>query len=291
MHKTHKLQKTIVLRSLRVHFKSCERFLKTEDSFLFLPPKNYFHYFRNMKKRLFLLIVLILFVHCKNSDNNQLDAMNNIEMPQYEELRHPSSSKEVLKILIVGNSITSHGKASDIGWNHKSGMAAIQESKDYVHLLFDKLSSQYPTTNILLRYSNWSQFERSPETFSGFKSAEEYNPDIIIFQLSDNITPESSDHFCNASISFLKRFKNKFVVSPFFMNASNYVISTKIAKDSNSTFIDISSISKDKTNRASNDIRSDKSEWKVEGISQHPGNIGMINISNTIFNHVISQGR
>lgn len=240
-----------------------------------------------MKKRLFLLVVLILFVHCKNSDNNQLDAMNNIEMPQYEELIHPSSSKEVLKVLIVGNSITSHGKASDIGWNHKSGMAAIQENTDYVHLLFDKLSSHYPTKNIFLRYSNWSQFERSPETFSGFKHAEEYNPDIIIFQLSDNITPESSNHFSNASIIFLKKFKNKFVVSPFFMNTSNYGVSKKIATDSNSTFIDISSIANDKANRASNDNRPDRSEWKVEGIGAHPGNTGMKNISETIFKSII----
>lgn len=238
-----------------------------------------------MMKKLFYLLIPFILISCHKKDD--LSDMNNIQMPEYEELIHPVSSKEVLKVLIVGNSITSHGKASNIGWNHKSGMAAIQESKDYVHLLFDKLATKYRSKNIFLRFSNWSQLERSPETFSGFKSAEEYNPDIIIFQLSDNITPESSDHFSNISISFLKKFKNKFVVSPFFLNSSNYDVSKKIATDSNSTFIDISSISNDKANRASNDNRPDKSEWKVEGIGAHPGNTGMNNISETIFKSII----
>lgn len=238
-----------------------------------------------MKKILFLFISIILF-NCHKK--NQLSDMNNIEMPLYEELKYNTNSHDTLKILVLGNSITSHGIAKNIGWNHKSGMAASDIGKDYVHLLFDMMTNKYPSKNILLRYSNWSQFERNPEAFNGYATAINFNPNILIFQLSDNLTPESYDSFSKHSIDFLKSFNNKFVVSPFFMNASNYNVSREISLKSNAYFIDISNISRDKLNRAFSDSnRNDISDWKSEGISQHPGNIGMSNISKAIFNVII----
>lgn len=237
-------------------------------------------------KKLFYILIPFILITCHKKDD--LSDMNNIQMPEYEELIYKASSKEVIKVLIVGNSITSHAKAFDIGWKHKSGMAATEESRDYVHLLFSKLKTQYPNKNIYLRYSNWSQFERSPTSFSGFKSAKDFRPDILIFQLSDNLTSESNDSFSKLSVNFLESFKNKFVISPFFINSFNYNTSKNIAVESNSHFIDISAISKSKINKASNDNRTDKSEWKSNGIAEHPGNVGMINIANAIFNNIIN---
>lgn len=238
-----------------------------------------------MKKN--LLLVLFSLLSCKNPD--QLAAMNNIQMPEYEELIHTVSSKEVLKVLIVGNSITTHAIADDIGWMHKSGMAATQENKDYVHLLFDKLSTQYPHKTIFLRFSNWSQFERSPDDFSGFKTATEFNPDVLVFQLSDNTSEKTANEFGKYSIRFLKDFKcQRLVISPFFMNDFNFNLSKTIAVKSNSIFVDISSISQNKINRASNDAgQTKRAQWKSDGIGQHPGDKGMFNISEIIFKAII----
>lgn len=44
----------------------------------------------------------------------------------------------VIKVAFVGNSISLHGIAENIGWDHKSGMAASSIDNDYVHKLAKK---------------------------------------------------------------------------------------------------------------------------------------------------------
>ena len=52
------------------------------------------------------------------------------------------------RILFVGNSITQHGfnagTIADLHWDHLSGMAASDQSKDYVHLLIGELQTLMP---------------------------------------------------------------------------------------------------------------------------------------------------
>lgn len=216
-------------------------------------------------------------------------AMNNIKMPEYEEIKQKSNSKDTIKVLILGNSITSHGIAPEIGWNHKAGMAASEENKDYVHLFFNKLVTSNPQSNIIIRYSNYSVMERNPESFlnKDWQSITKFRPDKLIFQLSDNVTKDKVDAFKKSSLQLLDSFKNTsvYIVSPFFVNEDNYKVAAEIAKQTNSTFIDITSISKTDQNKAINEKNypAGKNNWIVEGIGQHPGNIGMANISNAIF--------
>ena len=47
------------------------------------------------------------------------------------------SDKPTKKILIMENSITYHGKKTEIGWNGNWGMAASKAENDYVHILYE----------------------------------------------------------------------------------------------------------------------------------------------------------
>lgn len=243
-------------------------------------------------KKIIPILFIILLTGCKKHD--PLLAMNNVKMPEYEELTHNSNSSDTLKILILGNSISSHGIAHEIGWNHKAGMAASDESKDYVHLLFKRVVISEPQKNVIVRFSNYSLMERNPESFLNkkWKSLLTFQPNKVIFQLSDNVTKDKIDSFKESSLQLLSHFKTSsiYVVSPFFVNEENYKTSKEIALNSKATFIDISDIAKSPQNKAINEKNypTDKNNWIVEGIGQHPGNIGMLNIANTIYSIITS---
>src|SRR6187399_1258250 len=73
-------------------------------------------------------------------------------------------SLPVGKVLFLGNSITLHGPAPDIGWKGNWGMAASEKHLDYVHLLVaDIAKTAGAPPRIMVR--NIAAFERGPETF------------------------------------------------------------------------------------------------------------------------------
>ena len=62
--------------------------------------------------------------------------------------------------MTLGNSITLHGPLESIGWTGNWGMAASEESKDYVHLLTKQIAEAAqgsPETMV----QNIADFERN----------------------------------------------------------------------------------------------------------------------------------
>lgn len=73
-------------------------------------------------------------------EDSQLQAMNNVFIPSFIDTCN-NKTGENFKILVIGNSLSLHAIAKDIGWNYFSGMAATSIEKDYVHLLFKKIEN------------------------------------------------------------------------------------------------------------------------------------------------------
>ena len=66
------------------------------------------------------------------------------------------------KMLFLGNSITLHGPAPEIGWTGDWGMAASAREKDYVHQLLDRVSkSSGGTPKVMVR--NIADFDKRIE--------------------------------------------------------------------------------------------------------------------------------
>jgi lysophospholipase L1-like esterase len=99
------------------------------------------------------------------------------------------SVKTFKRVLILGNSITAHGPAPDIGWNGNWGMAASKKENDFVHLLEAKFKAR--NKEVEVQYANIAgSFESKYWDFdkgalSEFK--DKFQPDLIIVRLGENI--------------------------------------------------------------------------------------------------------
>jgi len=94
------------------------------------------------------------------------------------------------RMMVIGNSIMSHGPAPDLGWTNFNGMAASAPEKDYVHLLTAKLNSLRDgvQTKMVSGGAFERQFGRGDYSVTEFlKPLQEFKPDIIFVRIGENM--------------------------------------------------------------------------------------------------------
>lgn len=93
-----------------------------------------------------------------------------------------------VRIVFIGNSITLHGAAPHIGWNHVWGMAASALEKDYVHIVTRGIEAE-TGRKADVRVRNLADFERNFKTYdySRDKDLIDFNPDYLIIALGENV--------------------------------------------------------------------------------------------------------
>lgn len=82
-----------------------------------------------------------------------------------------------VRIVFIGNSITLHEKAPQIGWHNEWGMAASAAEKDYVHLVTAEIERRLGC-KADVRVRNLADFERGFKTYD-FAQIQ----DLVDFQL------------------------------------------------------------------------------------------------------------
>lgn len=219
--------------------------------------------------------------------NEQLKSMNNVFVPEFTDTCDNKNGK-AFKILIIGNSLSYHGMAKEIGWNYISGMAATSKEKDYAHLLFNQIEKKLPTRNICLRISQFAAFERNLASFkyNSINDLVSFQPDIVIFQLGENVNIYEQNApllFQEKYIELINHFKKNrntltICTTPFFPSLIKNEIIEKVALETNSYLVDLSHLPLLNSENYAKDEKNysgDKSIWKVSGIGIHPGDIGM----------------
>lgn len=225
--------------------------------------------------------------------DESLSFMNNVKVPLFTDTSNLRAGA-AYKILILGNSLSSHGKSPEIGWMHTGGMAATSIETDYAHLLFRKIEAKL-AKRVDLRIASLAQFERhlSSFDFKRLDSLRDFNADLIIIQIGENVqlSDESSaklyqQKFTQLINSFKSNKASIICTTPFFpSNEKNLVVST-VAMQTNCFLVDLSHLSLlDSKNMAINEpnYAGDRDIWQVKGIGIHPGDLGMKNIANEIF--------
>ena len=193
------------------------------------------------------------------------------------------------RVLFLGNSITLHGPAPQIGWSGNWGMAASAPEKDYVHLLLRRLSEatgRTPDAMIL----NIADFERNYDTYdvgAALKKPLEFHAGLAIVAIGENVpafpSPEAKNRFSNAFASLLAALKKHgnptlFVRSCFWPDKAKDEVMRQACREVGGTFVDISRLIQNESHCA----RSER-KFAHAGVGAHPGDKGMEAIADAIW--------
>ena len=213
-------------------------------------------------------------------DDNTVSSENQVTLSNSSYIL--GSKEGSVKIAILGNSITRHGPKPQIDWTHDFGMAASDKDHDYVHVLFRKLTES--GKNVCFFVKQLAVWERNhEEEYNDFYTdIGEFNPDIIVFRLGENVNRQASLEVYEAAteklLDFIGHGTAKLVLTTCFWKHG-------VADDA------VRNICKKRGLEPTelNDL-GDMPEMKAiglfehSGVAAHPGDLGMENIAQRIYN-------
>lgn len=206
-----------------------------------------------------------------------------IPLPQYIDEQTSSTHSRNLRILFIGNSLTYAAKDSTMGWDHAGGMAASEKNKDFVHLLVQRLATEHQL-GIKYRIKNLSSLEQAPGQFStaNLGYLREFKPDIIVFQLGENVSNADSLKIFKTQYQNLIQAlpaKYKIITTPFWVSHLKNKAIAEVATQTQSLLVDLSHLS---TETTLNFAGSEK-PYTIEAVANHPGDTGMQKIADHIY--------
>jgi hypothetical protein len=197
---------------------------------------------------------------------------------------------KTINILFLGNSLTLCGvPEEESDREHERGLTSTSMDKDYVHLLINKISDE-KQVNIKYSIINIADFERNFSklsfNYTQLKNATVQKPDIVIFQIGENVSKEDISLYGKVYIDrfteLVQMFSNsrRIVCLPFWPDIDKIKATTKVALETESAIVDLSHLGNglDISNFAYS-----KKEYKQPGVGMHPGDTGMQNIADVIY--------
>jgi len=194
------------------------------------------------------------------------------------------------RILFLGNSITLHSPAPDIGWIGNWGMAASAEEHDYVHILLQRLTVKSGGVAPCSEVGNIADFERAYSTSdiqAIFAKYAAFKPNIVIIAIGENVSPlvtdDSKAQFKGAIARMLAIVKTDattalYVRSSFWPDPAKDAILRQACLDAGETFVDISALAGNEENSARS-----THQFQNPGVAAHPGDKGMLAIADAIW--------
>ena len=223
----------------------------------------------------------------KNAALNTVSADNQLRVNDYVSIYKRGGSK---KVLFFGNSITRHEPAPHLGWYGDWGMAASCLENDFVHLVVKELDRVYGTIDYCIAQgSKWERaYTRTAEVMEEiYSKAREFDADIIIVRIGENITPEEhlkvdcKPYIDEALRYLIKRDDAKVIVTDMFWYAIYNDAFKEISEERGYTFCHITDLEEDERTMA-------KGLFEHQGVAAHPGDFGMKCIAERILDKILN---
>lgn len=215
--------------------------------------------------------------------DNTVSSKNQLQEKQY--ITFEGSDKSGIKILFVGNSITRHAPKSEIGWDNDWGMAASKKENDYVHILIERIQSIRPDCQFCIaQVAEWeTAFWNDISVLPKYKSAAEFEADIIIFRIAENVTETSCrlndflTHYQKFLVYLNPNGKSKVILTTsFWDNPLPNLGIRETAKKFNYSIVELGHLGEQDKMKA-------LGLFEHSGIAAHPGDLGMKTIADEIW--------
>lgn len=217
---------------------------------------------------------------CKDLIRNDVPAVGQLkgsDCISFEEMENAD-----MKLLFLGNSITRHGKAENLGWCGDWGMAASSKENDYVHKLIGKFYQKDVKVSVCIaNLSDWERTRNMDLLFTKYLSALRFNADYVIVRLGENACLDkylSEFELCYGELTDLfSKNGAKVVLTDLFWEYEpfdNFV--AELAKARGYAFAEIHDLGNDEEMKAT-------SKFSHNGVAAHPGDKGMAEIAERIF--------
>ena len=193
-----------------------------------------------------------------------------------------------MKILYIGNSITLHSPAPDIGWHGCYGMAASCEENDYLHVLNRILEDAGKT--VVWKCRNAADYERSPETYNleeQLSEERDFSPDIIVMRLIENVPPDKTAAFRDWYVRMI-RFLNPcgraavFCTGAFWQRDDADAWIEEAAAEVGGTYVSLKT--------AQGEAFQAIGLFEHGGVAGHPSDVGMAKIAELLYNAIDGAG-
>ena len=186
-----------------------------------------------------------------------------------------------IKIAFLGNSITRHGKAENLGWYGDWGMAASCRENDYVHVLVNRLKrSGKKVSYCVANLSNWERTRDASLLESRYNSVRDFKADIVVVRLGENAgLAEYLNEFKACYRKAVEYFADgaTIVLTDLFWEYEPFDGFVKsFAEEKGYAFAEIHDLGNDDSMKA-------VGRFQHSGVAAHPGDKGMAEIAERIY--------
>ena len=217
---------------------------------------------------------------CKDLITNDVPAVGQLKGSDC--ISFETTENADIKLLFLGNSITRHGKAENLGWCGDWGMAASSKENDYVHKLISKFCQKGIKVSVCIaNLSDWERTRNMDLLFTKYLSALRFNADYVIVRLGENACPDkylSEFELCYGELTDLfSRNGAKIVLTDLFWEYEPFDnLVAELAKARGYAFAEIHDLGNDDEMKAIG-------KFSHNGVAVHPGYKGMAEIAERIF--------
>ena len=214
-------------------------------------------------------------------EKNTVDAKN--QLSETEFVKFHCQGERGTKIMLVGNSITLHGRLDKIGWYASHGMAASAEDKDYVHILEREVLKVAPDSAFCIcQVAEWErQYKDGGKTHSKYSAARDFDADIIVIRCIENCPKADfdSDVFTSelhSLIGYLNKSGNaKIIITTGFWRHPGDDALREYALGKGFPCVELGDLGEQDSMKA-------VGLFEHSGVANHPGDLGMKMIAERI---------